>query len=98
MPLVAGKDADLRGVADAGGHFARQDRGDELIATGLVRNEGRGGHELPATGEQGDGVWKFQRTGAAAGLVVDEAIALICTRKTEPLGATLEATGIPTAE
>ena len=39
VALIAGEDADLRGVADAGGDFAGEDGGDEIVATGL--DEGR---------------------------------------------------------
>src|SRR5258708_5251610 len=52
VPLIAGQDADLRGVAGAGGDFAGEHSGDEFVAAGLAENEGGGGHELAAPGEK----------------------------------------------
>src|SRR5438552_144321 len=69
VSLVAGQDANLRGVADAGGDFAGKNRGDEFVAARLVKNEGCGRHELAASGKQDDVLQKFERAGAAAILV-----------------------------
>src|SRR5260370_33708479 len=41
VSLVAGQDAELRGVADAGGDFAGEDGGDEVGAARRMKN-GRG--------------------------------------------------------
>src|SRR5258707_3605456 len=98
MPLVAGQHADLRGVADTGGDFAGENAGDEIVAAGLVKNEGCAGHELAATGKQNDVLQKFQRAGAAAVLVVDLAVDVTGVSQINQLGARLEVAVIPAVE
>jgi hypothetical protein len=58
VTLVAREDADLRGVADAGGDFAGEDRGDEIVAAWLVKNEGGARNKLAAARKKED---VFQR-------------------------------------
>src|SRR5260370_29264840 len=96
--MVAGQDADLRGVSDAGGNFAGQNGGDELLAAGLVKNEGCAWHELAATGKQDDVLEKFQGAGAAAILVIDFSIHVIRVSQIDQLGARLEIAVIPAVE
>src|SRR6266576_3161576 len=90
MALVARQNADLRGVTDAGGNFASQNCGDELVTSGLVKNEGRGRHELAASGEQDDVLQEFQRAGPAAILIIDLAIDVICVSQIDQLRAGIE--------
>src|SRR6267154_1666744 len=48
VTLVAGENADLRGVADAGRNLAGEDGGNKFVAAGLAKNEGSAGNELAA--------------------------------------------------
>src|SRR5579864_8749625 len=54
VALVAGKHADLRGVANARRSLAGEDGGDEFVAAGLAQNEGSAGNKLSAAGKQDD--------------------------------------------
>src|SRR5260370_13702525 len=71
VTLVAGEDAELRGVADAGGDFAGEDGGDEIVAARLVKNERCALDELAAAGNQDDVFQEFHGAAADAVLVVD---------------------------
>src|SRR5260370_38145663 len=52
VTLVAGEDADLRGVADAGRDFAGEDRGDEIVAARLVKDEGGARNQFASARQQ----------------------------------------------
>src|SRR5881296_611524 len=58
--LFRSRNADLRRVAHAGRDFAGENRSDELVAARLVKNEGRGRHELAASGKQNNVLQKFK--------------------------------------
>src|SRR6266404_499155 len=98
VSLVTGQDADLRGVADAGGDLAGQHGGDEFIAAWLVKNKGCAWYKLAATGKQNDVFQEFQRAGAAAVLIIDFAVDVICVSQIDQLGARLEIAVVPAVE
>src|SRR5258708_31820515 len=98
VALVAGEDANLCGVAHAGGDLAGQDRADELVAAGLPQKERGARHKLAAARKQDDVLQEAQRTGAAAILVVDLAIHLIGLGKIDELGAWIEGAAVPAVQ
>src|SRR5579864_3189299 len=98
VALVAGEDADLRGVADAWRDFAGEHGGDEFVAARLAQNEGSAGNKLSAAGKQDDVLEEAQGAGAAAVLVVDLAIDVIGVGQINQFGARLEKAVIPAIE
>src|SRR6266851_7016867 len=97
----AGPDASgegFDGVAAAGRDLAGEDSGDEFVAAGLVEDEGCARHELAAARQQDDVLQEFQGPGAAAVLVVDLAIDVICVGQIDQFGARLEVAVVPTRE
>jgi len=98
VALVAGQDANLRGVAHAGRDLAGEDRADELVAAGLAQDERGAGDKLTAAGKQDDVFQETQRAGTAAILVVDFAVHVIGVGKIDELGARIEEAVVPTVE
>ena len=98
VPLKAGLDADLRGVADAVGHFAGEHGADKFVAAGMAQDEGSAGLKLATTGQQNNVLQEFQRAVARAVLIVDVAIDVIRIRQVNQLGARLEVTVVPAVE
>ena len=50
VALIAGLNADLRGVGNSGRDFTSEDGSDEVFTSRLVQDEGSAGNELSATG------------------------------------------------
>src|SRR5712692_10643459 len=98
VSLIAWEDADLRGVADAGGNFAGEDGGDEFVAARLAKNKRSAGNELAAAGKENDVFEEAQGASAAAILVVDLAIDVIRVRQINQFGALLEEAVVPAVE
>jgi hypothetical protein len=98
VALVAGQDANLRGVAHAGGDLAGEDRADELVAAGLAQDKRGAWDKLAAAGKQDDVFQKTQRAGTAAILVVDFAVHVIGVGKIDELGAGIEVAVVPAVE
>ena len=96
VALIAGEDADLRGVADAGGDFAGEDGGDQIVrGTGLAKDEGGARDELSAAGQQDDVFQEFEGAGFAAVLIVDFAVDVIGVAEIDELGTGLEKAIVP---
>src|SRR5882762_1132118 len=95
MALVAGEDANLRRVADAGRDFAGEHGGYEFVAAGLAQDEGRSRDELAATRKKDDVLEEAQRAGSAAILIVDFTIDVIRVRQINQFCARLEEAIIP---
>src|SRR5882724_10352928 len=98
MALIAGLDADLRGMPDTGRNLARQYRRHEFIASRLMQNERCSLYKLAAAGQQNNILQKLQRAPAAPVLVVDLAIDVIRVRQVDQLGARLEVAVAPARE
>jgi len=98
VALVTGQDAELRGVADAGGDLAGEHGGDEVVAAGLVEHEGGGRDELATAGKQNNVFQEFQGAVAAAVLVVDFAVDVIGVSQKNQLSAGLEIAVRPAVE
>ncbi len=98
VPLIAGQDADLRGVADAGGDFAGEHSGDEFVAAGLAENEGGGGHELAAAGKKNNVLEEAQSSASAAVLIVDLAVHVTGIGQVNQFRARLEEAIVPAVE
>ena len=98
VALEAGHHADLRGVTDAGGNFAGQDRPGEFLALRMMQDEGSVRKKLAAAGEQDDVLQEFQRAVPSAVLVVDVAVDVIRVGEVNQLGARLEVALVPAVE
>lgn len=96
--MEAGENADLRGVADAGGDFTGEHGGDEFIAAGLAEDQGCAGDELAAAGQENNIFQEFESAGASAVLIVDFAIDMIGVGEVDELGAGIEVAVVPAFE
>src|SRR6267378_1643221 len=98
VALIAGKDADLRGVAHSGGDFAGEHGADELVAARLTQDERSAGHELAATRQKNNVLEEAQSSGAAAVLIVNLAVDVIGVRQVNQFRARLEEAIVPAVE
>src|SRR5580704_13914540 len=81
VALEAGLHAYLRSVADAGRHFAGEDRSREIVATRVTKDERSLRKNLAAAGQQDDVLQKTQGTVPRAVLIVDVSIHVIGIRQ-----------------
>lgn len=95
VAVIAGHDADLRGVADAFGDRGREDHADKAIAGGWADEEGGFGKELTAAGQQHDIAQEFQAARFAAILVVDLAVDVIGVGELNQTGSSFEGAVVP---